>query len=73
MKILRVEKGEHDLVYTDAKPKEASIYRRNFINGKFPTFSWEHWLGDTHQWLRLFDDTQLEEAYDQWIREQKKS
>jgi len=74
MKILRIEKGEYITVYTDVKPEGSGVYRRNYIDGKFPTFSWEHLIdrnGGT--WLRLFDHEQIEDAYKQWIKEQKNS
>jgi len=68
MKILRIEKGEYETIETDET--FLNIYRRIFIDGDFPTFSWEHWLGDTNQWLRLFDHTQLEDCYQLFIKEQ---
>ena len=71
MKILRVESGEYETIYTDAKPKEAGVYRRIYTEGEFPTFSWEHQIdrnGGT--WLRLFDETTLEEAYQEFMRKQ---
>lgn len=70
MKVLRVEKGEHETVYTDVKPEGAGVYRRNFTDGEFPTFAWEHLIdrnGGT--WLRLFDHEQLEKVYRKYLKE----
>lgn len=67
MKILKVIKGDYELIYTDAKPKEAGVYRR------YAKSEWEHLIdrnGGT--WLKIYDFTFLEKAYEEWVRGQRK-
>ena len=70
MKILRIEKGKHEIVHTDLKPEGSGIFQRVVINGKFPTVSWFRQIdrnGGT--WLRLPNDTNMEDCYQEFMRQ----
>lgn len=63
MKIIKITPGEYEEIETD-EMKWLSKYRR------LGEMQWEHWLGDTHQWLAIRFCDQLEDMYQDYMKEQ---
>lgn len=65
IKILKIEKGEVETVYIEAKPPEDGIYRR------FGKDIWEHYQGPNWGWGEYRFTDLLEAAYEKWVRNEK--
>lgn len=61
MKIISVKKGLYEDILTD-EIEYLNRYRR------IEPMKWQHWLGETHQWLEIRFCDLLEEAYKEWER-----
>ena len=62
MKIISITKGQYEEIKTD-EIEYLNKYRR------IDQMQWQHWLGDTCQWLEIRFCDILEESYQLYIKE----